>query len=186
MNAKALLGAVLAGVVVFFWGAISHMLLGVGQSSMQAFQDEAAVEQALLGNISGGGIYVLPGMKPGADAAAQAAAMEKMKAGPFVFVAVRREGMPSMAGPLLKQLLIEIAAGLLFTWLLLRTSGVSYFSSAFFVAIAALAGAAATTLPCWNWYGFSAGFVLSDLLDAGIGWFLGGLVIAKFARPPKA
>jgi hypothetical protein len=183
MNRKAILGALLAGVVVFIWGAVSHMLLGVGESSMKAFQDEAAVEQALLSNISGSGIYTVPGMKPDADAAAEAAAMEKMKTGPFVFVSVNREGMPSMAGPMMKQVLIEILAGLLFTWLLTRTAGLSYLASAGFVAIAALAGTITTSLPFWNWYGFSAGFVFSDLLDAGIGWFLGGLVIAKFAQP---
>ncbi len=185
MNQKAILGAVLAGVVVFFWGAVSHMLLGVGESSMQAFKDEAAVERVLLDNVSGSGVYMLPGMKPGADAAAEAAAMEKMKTGPFVFVSLRGEGMPSMAAPMIKQLLIEIFAGLLLTWLLTRTTGLSYLTSAAFVAIAALAGTISTILPFWNWYGFSAGFVLSDLLDSLIGWFLGGLVIGKFVRPQK-
>ncbi len=126
MNQKTILGAVLAGIVVFLWGMVSHMLLGLSESSVQAFNDEAAVEQALLSNISGSGIYTVPGMKPGADAASEAAAMEKMKTGPFVFVSVRREGMPSLAGPMIKQLLIEIAAGLLLAWLLSRTAGLSY------------------------------------------------------------
>lgn len=84
------------------------------------------------------------------------------------------------------QVLIEILAGLLFAWLLLRTTGLGFFPRAVFVAVAALAGAITTSLPLWNWYGFSAGFVLSDLLDAGIGWFLCGLVIAKFAQPKAA
>ncbi|MGH7491240.1 MAG: hypothetical protein ACREOO_02470 [bacterium] len=185
MNQKAILGAVLAGVVVFVWGAVSHMLLGLSEANMKAFNDEPAAEQALLGNISDSGIYTIPGTRPGADAATKTAAMEKMKNGPFVFVSVKRKGMPSMVRPMIKQLLIEIVAGLLFTWVLTHTTGLSYLMSAALVAIAALAGTITTILPFWNWYGFPPGFVLSDVLDAGIGWFLGGLVIAKFARPQK-
>jgi len=186
MQQRAILGAVLAGVVVFIWGAISHMFLGVGEASLQTFKDEAAVEQALMSNVSEPGIYTIPGMKSGGNAASEAAAMEKMKTGPFLFVSVRRTGMPSMAGPMVKQLLIEIVSGLLFAWLLARTSGLSYITSAVFVAVAALGGTITTSLPFWNWYGFAASFVLSDLVDSGIGWFLGGLVIAKFVQPAKA
>ena len=186
MNLRAILGAALAGLVVFVWGAASHMLLGLSEANMKAFKDESAVEQTLLGNIPESGMYTIPGTRPGADAAAEAAAMEKMKSGPFVFVSVKRKGMPSIVRPMIKQLLIEIMAGLLFTWLLTHTTGLSYLMSAGLVAIAALAGTITTILPFWNWYGFPPGFVLSDLLDAGIGWFLGGLVIAKFAQPQKA
>jgi hypothetical protein len=52
-DAKArsiVLGAVLGGVTVFVWSAVSWMLLPWHESSMKSFADEAAVAQVILDN----------------------------------------------------------------------------------------------------------------------------------------
>jgi hypothetical protein len=38
-------------------------------------------------------------------------------------------------------------------------------------------------LPYWNWFDFSTAYTAASIVDLAIGWFLAGLVIAKFAAP---
>ncbi len=178
MAKKLILGAVLGGLVAFVWGAVSHMALGFTESSIMTLQEEDAVAQSLLNSAPKSGVYMYP--QGGSDEEA----MKKMAEGaPIVFMAIRREGMTSIVTPMLAQIVIEMLGALLFTWLLTRATGLSYLASAGFVAIAALAGAIVSQLPMWNWYGLSFRFVGWELLDAAIGGFLSGLVIAKVALP---
>ena len=37
-------------------------------------------------------------------------------------------------------------------------------------------------MPYWNWWGFSFGYVVVEIADAVIGWFLAGLAIAAVAK----
>lgn len=180
MLKKLILAAVLGGLTAFVWGAVSHMALGFGESSIMTLQEEDATAQALVQRAPQSGMYMYP--KGGSEEEA----MQKMASGPMVFMAVRREGMPSLATPMLSQLLIEMLGALLFAWLLTRTTGLSYLASAAFVALVALAGALVCLLPMWNWYGFSFSFVAWDLLDGVIGGFLTGLVIAKVMQSKAA
>ncbi len=180
MIKKLLLGAVLGGLVAFVWGAVSHMALGFTESSIMTLQEEDAAAQALMQHAPQSGVYMYP------HGGSEEEAMKKMATGPIVFIAVRREGMPSIVGPMIAQMLIEMLGALVFTWLLLRTTGLSYLASAGFVALAALGGTIVSALPMWNWYGLSFSFVGWDLLDSAIGGFLSGLVIAKVVQPKAA
>jgi hypothetical protein len=75
---------------------------------------------------------------------------------------------------------IEILGALLLTWLLLQTTGLSYWRRVAFVTTAALAVAVLAALPDWNWLGFSARYTAIVTTDMVLGWFLAGLVIARF------
>ena len=178
MNKSLLLGAVIGGVVAFVWSSISWMAIPWHEATLKEFQDKDAVTQAVLSNAPENGMYVLHD-EPGAEATTNGG-------GPMVFASVQRQGMTSMTGPLITGLVINIIGALLLTWLLLQTTGLSILRSALFVAVAAVAAGVLVSLPEWNWWGFTTGYTIVALADLGIGWFLAGLAIAKFAKPKTA
>jgi hypothetical protein len=103
-----------------------------------------------------------------------------------MFAAVRRDGFGSFVRSLVIQALILMASALLLTWLLLQTSGLSYLSRVIFLGGAELAAGVMVDLPNWNWWGFSTGYTVVNLIDGAITWLLAGLVIAEVARPRTA
>ena len=188
MAKRLVLGALLGGLVLFVWGAISWMVLPWHEAALNRFTDEDAVASTITASAPRPGIYVYPGMPP-ADgspeerAAAEQASMAKMERGPIIFVSYDPAGMTSMAMPMICNLLTQILGALLVTWLLNKTSGLSYWGAVLFVVVAALAAGVVAVLPEWIWWHFSTTYVMGQIADLVIGGFLSGLVIAKVGRP---
>lgn len=185
MVTTLLLGAVVGGVVAFVWGAISWMILPWHHRTFCRFRDEDAVLRAIADNAPVTGVYGLPsepvietGMTAKQRQAAEAVTWEKMKAGPLVLAVVQRRGFPSLAEPMLGALAINALASLIFTGLLLQTTGLGYWQRAVFVGLAALAGAIVCRLTDWNWHGYSTSYTAVGIADAFIGWTLVGLALA--------
>ena len=61
MKGRLLIAGVLAGLLAFFWGFVSHELIGLGESSMKGIPNEPAVLTALSDNIKESGFYFFPG-----------------------------------------------------------------------------------------------------------------------------
>ena len=118
--------------------------------------------------------------------AAEEIRMQKMQKGPLMFAAIRKEGFGSFPKTLTTQLLCQMLAALLLTWLLLQTSGLSYARRVTFLAVAGLAASVIADLPNWNWWAFSGAYTAVNLIDYTLTWLLAGLVIAKVAKPQRA
>lgn len=67
MNARTLLAGVVGGLVLFVWGAVSHMALGLGSMGVKTFSNEGAVLSLLRENVGQPGLYLYPaeGMEAG-------------------------------------------------------------------------------------------------------------------------
>lgn len=185
------LGALLGGIIVFVWSAASWIVLPWHATSLRPFQNEDAVARMIAENVPQSGVYAYPlsrteGMTPEQKKAAEATGVEKMKKGPFLFVSVRREGFESLTGLYAIGVLGAMIEAFLLTWLLLQTRPRSYWGRVIFVVISALSGAVIIALPEWNWWSFSTAYTATVFGDVVIGWFLAGLVIAKFAAPKTA
>ena len=98
--------------------------------------------------------------------------MQKMQKGPLVFAAIRKEGFGSFPMVLITQLLCQMFAALLLTWLLLQTAGLSYARRVAFVGIAGLAASVIADLPNWNWWAFSGAYTAVNLIDYTLTWLL--------------
>ena len=160
---------VLAGIVLFFWGAFSWMVLPWHDATLHRFVDGQAVSNGLQDNALQSGIYVTP---MGMDHAGQQA---------YVFASVHLEGMPSSMVPaLIISLCIQIIAAILIAYLLSKTTGLTYYNRVRFVALFGLAAGIVTHLPYWNWFCFDATYTIVMMADLVIGWVLAGLVLAKF------
>jgi hypothetical protein len=185
---RVLLGGLLAGVVVFFWGAVSHMALPIGTMGIRQIPDEEAVLTAFRGSITAPGFYFFPGMdhsKP-ASRSEQEAVMARIKQGPTGILVIHPEGAEAMSPKQLgTELATNVISALLAAWLL--TKVVSGFAGrVLFVTLLGVFGFITVNVPYWNWYGFPLDFISAELIDQVVGWFLAGLVLAAIIRPVSA
>ena len=188
MIKSLLLGTILGGLAAFIWSSISWELIGWHEKSLLSFQNEDDVSAVIASHTMKSGTYILPygppreGLTAEQLKAAEASVMEKMQRGPVAFAAVRRQGFGSFTRGLIAQALIMIAGAFLLTWLLLQTSGLSYTRRVIFIGVGGLAASVIVDLPNWNWWGFSIGYTVVNLMDGAITWLLAGLVIAKVVQ----
>ena len=192
MLKSLVLGAVLGGLTAFLWNFVSWSLLPWHIAQLHSFQSEDEVSAVISAHAPASGNYILPSGPPqeGLNAeqkkAAEGIRMQKMQKGPLVFAAVRKEGFGSFPKVLLTQLLCQMFAALLLTWMLLQTAGLTYARRVAFLAVAGLAASVIADLPNWNWWGYSGGYIAVNLVDYTLTWLLAGLVIAKIVSPRSA
>lgn len=165
---------VLGGIILFLWSMISWMLLPWHNLTLNQFKDEKIMVQTIRANVPKSGMYLMPGNME---------IQNETPKPPMVFASVRAEGMTdSMTIPMVISLITQIVAATLVAWLLSRTRGLTYLQRVFFTVVVALVAGIIVEVPYWNWFGFDPNFVLVAFADLLIGWFLAGLVIARFYR----
>jgi hypothetical protein len=183
-----LLGAVLGGITAFLWSFISWSVLPWHEKQLRSFQNEDEVIAVISAHVPQSGNYLLPTGPSQEDLtadqkkAAEEIRTQKMQKGPLVFAAIRKEGFGSFPKVLLTQLLCQIFAALLLTWMLLQTTSLSYARRVAFLGVAGLAASVIADLPNWNWWSFSGAYTVVNLIDYTLTWLLAGLVIAKVAK----
>lgn len=184
MAKKLLLGAIIGGVILFLWGAVSHMLLPLATAGLEQFTNEEAIKQTVVANAPRSGVYFLPYMQQeGLTEEQQNAAFEKAMQGPVLFVAVRLGRAASFGSLLGTQFLIDVLTALLLTALLLNLRPIGYAKRVLFVVVVGLVVGIAALLPDWNWYNFSATYTAGEFVGLVIGFALAGLALARIAKP---
>jgi hypothetical protein len=183
------LGAVLGGITAFLWSFISWGFLPWHEKQLRSFQNEDEVSAIIASHAPQSGNYLLPtgpseeGLNADQKKTAEEIRMQKMQKGPLMFAAIRKEGFGSFPKTLVTQLLCQMFAALLLTWMLLQTTGVSYARGVAFVAAGGLAASVIADLPNWNWWGYSGAYTAVNVIDYTLTWLLAGVVIAKVANP---
>jgi F0F1-type ATP synthase assembly protein I len=187
MKASLILGGIVGGLVAFMWSSLSWIVLPMHQAAFLKFKDEPAVTAAIAQNAPASGVYLLPNAHANAAEltsaqlrAQEAEASKQWRTGPSAVVAVRTGGIASMGSSIATHLVTMIVAGLLLAWLVSRTSGLSYWGKVGFALVVAITGGVLTNVPEWNWWGYSTAYTAAAFVDLVVGWFLGGLIIAKF------
>jgi hypothetical protein len=192
MLKSLVLGAILGGIAAFVWSLISWSMLPWHERALHSFQNEDEVSAVITSHAPVSGNYLLPTgpsqqwLRGEERKAAEEIRMQKMAKGPLMFAAIRKEGFGSFPKVLLTQLLCQMFAALLLTWMLLQTSGLSYAGRVTFLAVAGLAASVIADLPDWNWWGYSAKYTAVNLVDYTLTWLFAGLVIAKVANTAQA
>lgn len=177
---KILLPGILAGLAVFVWSFISHMVLPLGEVGVKAVNaNEDAILSAMKSNMTEPGFYILPGLDMKTATAEQLAAQQaKWKTGPAAVVAYNPTGWDAMSPmQLIRQLLFQIACGLIAAFAVSMTVA-SLVNRTVMVMLMGAFAWLTVNVPHWNWYGFPANFTLAQGADHLIAWLIGGLVIA--------
>lgn len=187
---RVLVAALMGGIVMFIWGAVAHMALGLGNAGM--FQP--AAEDTVLASLHPGlgnqpGVYLLPSLSPERmhDKAAVDAYAAKSKVSPYAFVVYLPQGedMTDMSGQLPRQWASDTLAALALAFVM----GLAAFRFATRLGIALAAALFAwlsMLVPYWNWYRFPTSFTLAALVEQVVGWLLAGAVMAWWlGRAPR-
>jgi hypothetical protein len=179
---RLLVAALLGGVVMFFWGFVSHMVLPIGEMGVHTAANEEAFLAAAKEHLgSGEGVYLVPGIT-GADMNDDAKAKAysaRATANPNAFVVyqpVGSDGM-QMGDNLGKEFATNVACAAIVAFVL----ALGAFGFARRVRIAALLGLfawLAINVPYWNWYRFPLEFTLGSAIQQVVGWTLAGAAIA--------
>jgi hypothetical protein len=178
---RVFIAGLLGGIVFFIWGAVAHMVLPIGEMGMNVSSNEEAVLAALRENVSGEGVYVVPGIAPDkmSDEAAVKAYSERARTSPYAFVIfqpVGRDGM-EMGGNLAKQFISDTLSAMVVAFVL--ALGAFSFSKRVFVATAlGLFSWLTVSVPYWNWYRFPLDFTVGNLLEQVLGWMIAGIAMA--------
>jgi hypothetical protein len=185
---RILIAGIVGGIVMFAWGAVGHMFLGVGEFGVKSMPNEDAVVACMKSNIPDAGLYFAPGMdmtrRPTDEEFAAWSA--KYEAGPNVFLVYRPTGMEPMSPHQLGiELLSNILAALVGAFML------SFVQPSFLkrVLVATGIGIAAwlsVNVSYYDWYRFPANFVASELIEQGVGWALSGAAMALIVRSKLA
>jgi hypothetical protein len=113
----------------------------------------------------------------------QKAWQAKYAAGPagiVVFNPKPRGSFPTWLGV---ELAGNILAALMAAIVILHVpSSVGFFTRALLVALLGLLEGFDIDLSQWNWYSFPTTYMLAQLVDHTVGWFLAGLVLARVCR----
>lgn len=186
---KVILGGVLGGLVLFFWGAVSHMATPLGAIGVRSIPpaQEAGILDAMRGAMNERAIYFFPGLDPSRVMAPeeQQAYAAKYRAGPagIVIYNPRPGGDPLSARQLLTELGSNVLAALVAALVLVFLAGPSsYGQRVFLVASFGLVAGLEVDVSYWNWYGSPTNYVLAQLVDHTTGWLLAGLVVARVCR----
>lgn len=183
---KILLAAVLGGIVMFAWGALSHIAIPFYNSTLLQFSNEDAITQTILANAPKSGVYFLPyeTQLPASASeqerkAAEEKMMNQMSHGPFMLASIRVGEMGPIWRYLLVELLSNMLSALLVAILLLKIKPMSIMNKLLFIQGVLLTVFFSINISYWNWYAFSTGFTLAELFDQVVGWLLAGWVIIK-------
>ncbi|BFI95957.1 MAG: hypothetical protein RSP_14670 [Rhodanobacter sp.] len=174
--------AIIGGIVMFLWGAVAHMALGLGDPGLRApVHEDVALNALHQGLGEAPGIYILPWLDPARinDPAAKAAYQQKAANAPYAWVVYLPQGEDTT--DMSRQLPRQWASDTLAALALAFTMSLSAFGFRKRMAIAA-AGALfawlSVLVPYWNWYRFPASFTVAALVEQVLGWLLAGAAMA--------
>ncbi len=166
---RRVLLSLLGSVILFFWGFVGHVAIGLYDPAFNHFADEVAVSEVLEANARGGGIHYLPA-EPARDGSQAEAFVNFVPAG-------ERSGFGAMV---VRDLLAGAAAVFLVLMLLGSGRAGGYWHSVGRFAVAGLALGFVVHAYFWNWFDFPALYFGLSVLDHVIAWTLVGLAISPW------
>lgn len=193
---RIVVAAIVGTIVVFVWGGLAWMALGVWDEDVRNLRPADAVMTAIAETIDEPGAYVFPPepeVEDPNDAAAMEAAtaawMEKVGTGPAGVLLVHPKGIKgSMQGMFIGGLALEFAGALLLAILLSTAARAGCgFGGRLAIGAAAIGFAivSAVLVPS-NFSSHPSGWVRAMAGDLAVGWGLALVVMASIVKMPKS
>jgi hypothetical protein len=183
--ARVVLGGVVGGIVLFFWGFVAHMLLPLGEMGLKSLPSDDGLAAAIKNDVREPGLYMLPGrdMSKSQTPEEMEALMAKVAKGPYGFMVLYPSGRDfSMAKHLPIELGTNIVCALLAA-ILASQLRPGFAGRVACVTLIGLLAAIMTLVPYWNWYGYPVDFTLAQIAEHTVGWLLAGIALAAIVRP---
>lgn len=183
---RIVIGAIAGAVLMFVWGAFSHLVLLIGVG-FRPLPNEAAVIEKLSTSIPDEGLYFFPGTDlRGNPTPEQEAAWEaKYRTGPTGLLLYRPTGgTPVSPKKLLTQMLSNLLAAAIAAFVVSLMLA-PYWQRVLAITLLGIFAWLSVSAIYWNWYGFPSSFFIAQGVDQAVGWLFAGLAIAKVVSPPK-
>ncbi|MBS0029256.1 hypothetical protein ACTJJ0_15000 [Chitinophaga sp. 22321] len=176
---RILIAAISGCVILFIWGAFSHLVLFIG-AGFTPLPNEDTVIRTLQNTLPKQGLYFFPGKDFRRTTAGQESTFEKkFKTGPVGMVIYRPVGgNPLSLGKLGTQFTSNFITSLIISFIVSLLAA-SYWKRVFAVSLLAALACASVSTIYWNWYEFPTSFFLAQCIDQVVGCMLAGLAIAK-------
>ncbi len=176
----SLKGTFAGGVVAILWCLFSWIILPWHHFS--GVKNELELTGVISTSMEEKGVYVLPNLPDSFDDESLKNYQERKFKGPSGIFFVSPNGVRSFGFSMVLFLFGCFFVSFLFSILLNLVLLQSILQKAVLVSFAAMAGGVACTFPYFVWWHFPFSWMVVHLLDIGIGWFLGGLALAKFSK----
>lgn len=181
---RVLLAGIAGGVVLFCWGAFSHMVLPLGEVGVKTMPNEMPVMTAMKSNINESGLYFYPGLVEGHAATAEQQAVwgEKYKAGPRGILIYHPTGADPMSTSFMAvELLSNILSCIIAAFVISLTVS-SFFGRIISSTIFGVVAWLSIDVSYWNWYGFPTDYITAQGVGHLVGWLLAGIPIAALIK----
>jgi len=183
---RILVGALVAGMIVFAWGAVCYMLLPTATLGMGTLPEEESVVSLLRSTVSEAGVYRYPALDPASSPSPQeeAAWKARYELGPRGLIVFHPGGDSPMAA---KYFAVELASNILAALVaavVLSVATAGFFGRVLIVTAMGVFGWLSILVSFWNWDGFPFDFLVQQAVDQFGGWFLGGIALAAIVRRP--
>lgn len=183
---RVVLAAIVGGLLMFVWGAVSHMVLPFERDALKPLPNEAAFVAGVGNDVAQPGMYYFPWLDTAkATPAQQEAWKQRVASGPSGLMIYRPSGGEAMSP---RQLVTEFASNVLaalFGAALLVQLGGGIGRRVLSMAAIGVAAWLSISVSQWTWYGFSTSFLLGDLADQFGGWLLAGIGMSMLIRPKR-
>jgi hypothetical protein len=167
---KLLIGALVGGIILFFWQFLSWTVLGT-HNNMQSYSPKQTEVLQFLDQTLDEGFYYMPGLPEGSTMEENEKLLAENKGKPWAQVYFHKAENTSMNANMARGVLIDILAVLLVIWVLSKL-GQHSFQEVFLCCLAiGLASYLTTAYTNGIWFQTRT---MGDLIDAIAGWGLVG------------
>lgn len=182
---RILVAAIAGGVIVFLWGAVSHMALPIGEMGVGKLPNEDRVLSAMKGSITEHGMYLFPGMPEGELSQADKDAWSvKYAGGPRgVLIFDPTPDVGAMSPRMLGTEFVSNAAAALLAAIILAFVRAGYVVRVLLVMLMGIFAWLSVDVSWWNWHRVPTDATIGALLDQGPGWLFAGLAMAAIVKP---
>jgi len=174
-------GAIIGGVLVFIWMAVSWMFIPWHKATVNQFENPIEVASVVKKNAPFAGVYVYPMNYENNDSSMSHSGE------PLIFLSVsymKDSGMNPMT--FLYSLLTQILGAAILSIMMYMAAHQTYFAKLVFAILFGFGIGVLGNFPAWNWMGFPTNWVWVEIADLTIGWFIAGLFLAGFIKEDKA
>ncbi|MBL7734373.1 MAG: hypothetical protein JNL51_02855 [Chitinophagaceae bacterium] len=174
---KIIIGAVVAGIIIFICQTLSWTILDLHRSANQYTPKQTEILNFLGNQLEADGQYLLPSPPPGASMEESQAIMKETVGKPWAIIAYHKQKNDNMTSSIIRVLLVNIFMAGLFCWILSKMTKPSFatiFLSSLFTGLIVFMNIPYTTHVFYQTFDLTA-----SLIDAIVGWGLAGLWLGR-------
>ena len=170
---KLLIGAIVGGIIIFFWQFLSFAALSLHGKALQYTPKQDEILNNLNSLITEDGQYLMPSLPPNATSEEQKASMKTSEGKPWAMVSYHKSMEMNMGMNIIRGLLVDIIAVAMLCWMLskmnLPTFATILTASVFTGMIVFF------TAPYTGHIWYETFDIMAYFLDAIVGWGACGL-----------